>query len=240
MRHGVTRLILAVLLAILAAGFPATGIAFAIQSGQTAERGQAVTVDTRDLEFLKTIRFANLWEIPMSRLALQRGTTKEVKDAATTMLADHTKLNSIVQGLADKFGMTLPNQPKSSQQMWMAEISGKQGQDFDRSFVNRFRGAHGSIFQAIAEERAGTRNQTMLDFATQANAIVLTHMTLLEKTGYVSGPTGHFAEAGARSMAYPENQLSAGDLFLGALVFIVVGAGTVFAVRTLSSSETAA
>lgn len=226
---------MAVLLAILAAGFPATGIAFAIQSGQTAQRAQKDTVDIRDREFITTIRFANLWEIPMSRLALQRGTTQEVKAAATTMLADHTKLNTIVQGLADKFGMPLPDQPKSSQQAWMAEITAEQGQDFDRTFVNRFRGAHGSIFQAIAEERAGTRNQTMLDFATQANSIVLRHMTLLEKTGYVTGPTGHFAEASARTTAYPENTLSGSDIFLGGLVFLLVGVGTVFTVRLLST-----
>lgn len=234
-----TRLILAVLLAILAAAFPATGIAFAIQSGHTAERANADTIDGRDREFLTMIRFANLWEIPMSRLALERGTTQEVKDAATTMLADHTKLNTVVEDLSDSFGVTLPTEPKSSQQGWMAEISGKQGRDFDQTFVNRFRGAHGSVFQLIAEVRAGTRNPTILDFATQANDIVLRHMTLLERTGYVSGDLGHFAEAGARTGTYPENQLDANDIFLGGLVFVLVGAGTVLAVRTLSSNEAA-
>jgi len=118
----------------------------------------------------------------------------------------------------------------------MAEISGKQGQDFDRAFVNRFRGAHGSIFQAIAEERAGTRNKTMLDFATQANTIVMTHMTVLERTGYVTD-VGHFAEAGARTAAYAENSLSPHDLFLGGVVFVLVGAGTVFVIRALSSKS---
>ena len=239
MRHGVTRLVLAALLALLAAAFPAAGIAFAIQSAHTGQRAYTDTIDNRDREFLKTIRFANLWEIPMSKLALERGTTKEVKDAATTMLADHTKLNTVVEGLADKFGMPLPAQAKSSQQAWMAEISGKQGQDFDQDFVNRFRAAHGSVFQAIAEERAGTRNPTLLDFATQANAIVLRHMTLLEKTGYVSPSSGHFAEASARTMAYPENQLNTNDLLLGGLIFLLVGAATVLTVRTLSANRTA-
>lgn len=239
MRHGTARLTLAVLLALLAAAFPAAGIAFALQAGPTPQRERSDAIDSRDREFLRTIQFANLWEIPMSKLAIDRGTTKEVKDAATTMLSDHTKLNTIVQGLADKFGVPLPDRPKGSQQTWMGEITKAQGQDFDRTFVNRFRAAHGSVFQAIAEERAGTNNPTLLDFATQANTIVLRHMTLLEKTGYVSGPLGHFAEAGARTMAYPENQLSGKDLFLGGLVFVLVGAGTVVTIRTLSSNDVA-
>ena len=95
------------------------------------------------------------------------------------------------------------------------------------------------MFQLIAEVRAGTRNSAILDFATQANNIVMTHMTLLERTGYVTAGSGHFAEAAARTTAYPENSLSAGDIFLGGLVFVLVGVGTVFIVRTLSSGQTA-
>jgi putative membrane protein len=139
----------------------------------------------------------------MSRLALERGTTQEVKDAATTMLNDHTKLNTAVEGLADRFGMTLPSQARSSTQAWMSEISGKQGEEFNQVFVDRFRAAHGSVFQLIAEVRAGTRNSVILDFATQANNIVMTHTTLLEQTGYVTPGSGHFAEASARTIAYP-------------------------------------
>jgi putative membrane protein len=230
----VSRWSLATLLAILAGAFPAVGIAFAVQNGQASQRTYVDTIDTRDREFLKTIRFANLWEIPMSDLALERGTTKEVKAAAEVMHNDHIKLQTVVEGLAQKYGMTLPSQASASQQAWMAEISGKQGEDFDRAFVNRFRGAHGSIFQAIAEERAGTRNKTMLDFATQANTIVMTHMTVLERTGYVTD-AGHFAEAGARTIDYAENALSSHDLFLGGLVFVLVAGATVLTIRALNT-----
>jgi hypothetical protein len=117
----------------------------------------------------------------------------------------------------------------------MAEISSKQGVDFDKTFATRLRAAHGSVFSTIAEVRAGTHNKTILDFATQANAIVLKHMTLLEATGYVNDQTGHFAEAGSRTTAYPENQLSAGDLLIGGLAFVVVATGTVLGVRVLSA-----
>jgi putative membrane protein len=238
MRRGAVRWTLAVLLVILAAAFPATGIAFAVQNGQNDQPAGAGMIDSRDREFLTMIRFANLWEIPRSKLALERGTTQPVKDAATTMLADHTKLNTVVAGLADEFGITLPARPKSSQQAWMAEITAERGQDFDRTFVNRFRAAHGSVFQLIAEVRAGTRNPTILDFATQANTIVMKHMTLLERTGYVTAGSGHFAEASARTTAYPENTLSTSDIFVGGLIFVLVGGGTMFTVRVFSSGAT--
>lgn len=64
----------------------------------------------------------------MSKLAIERGTTQSVKDAATTMLTDRTKVNPVVHGLADKFGVSLPDRPKGIGQTGMGEIIGEQGQ----------------------------------------------------------------------------------------------------------------
>jgi putative membrane protein len=236
MRRGTIRWVVAGLLVVLGAAFPAAGVAFASQNSEAAQAKKADTIDARDREFLTLIRFANLWEIPMGKMATERGTTQAVKDAGQTMLNDHTKLNTVVKQLADKYGVQLPDKPTSSQQGWIAEISGKQGRDFDKTFADRLRAAHGSVFNIVAEERAGTANDVMRDFATQANTIVLRHMTLLEKTGYVSKDDhGEFSEASARTTAYPENQLGGSDLLVGGMIFVVVGFGTVLGVRTLSA-----
>jgi putative membrane protein len=237
MRRGLVRWVLASLLVVLGAAFPAAGIAFAGQPHHTGRVMNAKVIDGRDQEFLTVIRFANLWEMPMGKLATERGTTKEVKTAGQTMLTDHTNLNVVVEQLARKFGVQLPDKPKSSHQGWMAEISSKTGVDFDKTFATRLRAAHGTVFGLIAEVRAGTHNPVILDFATQANNIVMKHMTLLEKTGYVNDQTGHFAEAGARSAAYPENTLSTGTLLFGGIIFVVVAAGTMLAVRLLSAGR---
>lgn len=236
MRRVTVRWIVAGVLAILGVGFPMAGIAFASQAQHTgaASAANAPTLAQRDKEFLTVIRFANLWEIPMGKLATERGTTKEVKTAGSVMLTDHTKLNTIVEQLANKYGVQLPGQPKSSHQIWMNEISSKQGVDYDKTFATRLRAAHGSVFSTIAEVRAGTRNKDILDFATAANSIVLKHMTLLEATGYVDKETGHFAEAGVRGIDYPENKLTGGDLAVSGVAFLVVSVGTVLGVRVLS------
>ncbi len=117
----------------------------------------------------------------------------------------------------------------------MAEISGKTGEAFDRTWADRLRAAHGTVFGLIAEVRAGTRNGTIRDFAQQANNIVMKHMTLLESTGYVSTEHGMFAQASSRTTAYPENSLGRSDLLIGGVIFLVVAAGTVLGVRTLSA-----
>jgi putative membrane protein len=239
MRRGFVRWVVAVVLAVVGVGFPAAGIAVASQHTAVSARAGADVIDQRDREFVTLIRFANLWEIPTARLGLERGTTDAVKTAAATMVRDHTRLDVIVKQFANKYGFPLPDKPKSSQQNWMGEISGKHGKDFERTWATRLRAAHGSVFQTIAEERAGTKNAAMLDFATQANAIVLKHMTLLEATGYVDPVAGHFAEAAGRTTADAENVLSSRDIILAVAVFLVVATGTVVGVRVLSSARAA-
>lgn len=225
---------MATAIVILAAAFPAAGIAFASQKTQAAQ-GDSAGIDQRDREFLITIRFANLWEIPMGKLGTERGTTDAVKLAGKTMLNDHSLLNGAVEKLAEKYDVDLPKTPTSSQQGWMAEISSKQGKDFDRSFATRLRDAHGTVFSTVAEERSVTLNKEFRDFATQANNIVMKHMSLLEDTNYASIEHGMVAEAGARSADYPENRLGSSDLVLAAVIFLVGSVGTIVGVRVMSA-----
>src|SRR2546430_15932882 len=110
------------LIALIISAWPAAAAAGMVFAGQPAAGG---TIDARDREFLTVIRFANLWEIPMGQLAEKRGTTQAVRDAGATLAADHTKLDADLKPLAAQFGVPLPDQPTSSQQSWIADISSK-------------------------------------------------------------------------------------------------------------------
>ncbi|WP_460392815.1 DUF4142 domain-containing protein [Actinophytocola sediminis] len=218
------------LVAILLSAFPAAWLAF-------AEQGQPVgskELDARDREFLFTIRFANLWEIPMGELAAERGNSEKVKEVGRTLYADHTQLNVDIEKLAEEFGVDLPDEASSKTKQWMAEITAASGDDFDRVFANRLRAAHGTVFGLIAEVRAGTRNDDIRAFAQAANDIVMKHMTILEGTGHVMS-NGLFSEASSRTMENPENQLGGGDLALAGILGIFALGATLGLVRTFSS-----
>ena len=238
MRRRFVRWTAAALLVLLGAACPAVGLAVASQAQPAQERTQQA-LSTLDREFLTVIRFANLWEIPMGRLAAERGGSQKIRDTGATLAADHTKLDVAVKDLAGQYGVALPDKPSSSTQGWMADIRSKTGEAFDDTFADRLRAAHGTVFGLVAEVRAGTRNPVIRDFATQANDIVMKHMTLLEGTGHVSAEHGMFAEASARSITYPENTLTRGDLLLAAVVAVLMMAATIGIVRTFSAHGSA-
>jgi putative membrane protein len=220
-------------MAVIGVACPVVGIVFAAQQPANASARQP-GLDALDREFLTVIRFANLWEVPMGRLAVERGTTQVVKDVGATLAEDHTKLDVAIKDLATRLGVALPDNPTSQQQGWMAEIASKTGAEFDRAFANRLRGAHGTVFGLVANVRSGTRNDVIRAFAQQANEVVMKHMTLLESTGLVQ-PHAMFSEASARTTAYPENSLGRNQIVLAIVLGVVMVAITLVAVRTLSS-----
>jgi putative membrane protein len=236
MRRRFVRWIAASFLVVLGAACPALGFAVVSQAQpQTAQQSAQQGLSALDKEFLVVINFANLWEVPMGDLAAERGTTQRVRDVGATIAADHRTLTTAVKDVAGRFGVPLTETPSSSTQKWMDEIGAASGEAFDRAFADRLRGAHGTVFGLIAEIRAGTRNSVIRDFATQANTIVMKHMTLLESTGDVPLDHGMFAEAAARSYNSPENSLSGGDLLLGVVVAALMMAATIGVVRTFST-----
>jgi predicted outer membrane protein len=176
-RHGraaAALLVLLVPLAILIFGM----VAPAAAGGQPA-------VTEADKELLIKVRLAGLWEIPAGQMAREQAASQAVMDAGAKIAQQHQVLDEQVRAVAGKLGVKLPDQPSEEQQGWLAELSEKQGPEFDKSFAQLLRAAHGKVFTVIAQVRAGTRNEVIRDFANKANETIKTDMNLLESTGQV-------------------------------------------------------
>jgi len=158
---------------------------------QSAGLGKSVTqtalgpISASDIDLLVKVRQAGLWEIPTGQQADQRASSARVKEVGRQLVADHTQLDKEVRALAAKLGVSLPNEPNDDQKAWMAELSGKFGQEYDLAFAQLLRQAHGKVFTTVAAVRSGTKNEHIRAFAQKAVDVVMRHMTLLESTGLV-------------------------------------------------------
>ncbi|MEU3839629.1 DUF4142 domain-containing protein [Streptomyces sp. NPDC028635] len=138
-----------------------------------------------DRDFVFKVRLAGLWELPAGRLAQARGTTDAVRTAGRHLVEGHTFLDERVRGVAAQLGLPLPDQPNEQQQAWLRQLRAARGADFDRTFANILRLAHGRVLTLVAEVRAGTRNALVRGLADDADTTVLDHIRVLEATGYV-------------------------------------------------------
>ncbi|MFB9238035.1 DUF4142 domain-containing protein [Plantactinospora siamensis] len=162
-------------------------------------------ITAADRDFVVKVRLAGLWEMPASQMAVQKGTNDRIKYIGRNIGPQHKVLDAMDRQAAAELGIALPDEPNTDQQGWLKEMRESSGPQFDRIYVDRLRAAHGKIFPAIGIIRASTRNDVVRRLAAQANAFVMTHMTLLESSGLVDyqslpkapppAPAGAAAEA---------------------------------------------
>ena len=138
-----------------------------------------------DRDLLVRVRLAGLWEGPISQQAEQQATSEEVKSVARKIATEHAQLDEEVRRVANQLGVMLPSTPNSQQVGWMNEISSKTGSDYDRTYVQRLREAHGQVLPIISQVRSSTRNDLIRQFADTGAQFVGRHHQYLESTGLV-------------------------------------------------------
>jgi predicted outer membrane protein len=138
-----------------------------------------------DRDLLVKVRLAGLWEGPTGQQAQQMASRPEVRDVGGKLAAEHAQLDEEVRRVANQLGVPLPSSPTSQQVAWMNEISSKTGSDYDRTFVQIVREAHGQVLPIISEVRSGTQNELVRQFAKTASEFVTRHHEYLESTGLV-------------------------------------------------------
>jgi predicted outer membrane protein len=139
-----------------------------------------------DRDFVVKVRAAGLWEYPVGQMAVKKGTTKAVVTAGRHLIDGHAALDASCRKIAPLLNITLPNAASPQQQGFVTTLSADSGRQFDSDMANILRVTHGSIFNTIAKIRSTTRNSLVRALADQANATVLDHITVMEKTGLVN------------------------------------------------------
>ncbi|GGZ92492.1 DUF4142 domain-containing protein [Streptomyces bluensis] len=154
-----------------------------MSAGMVNTQWGPLTASDRDL--IVRVRLAGLWELPAAEQAMQRSSSKTVKEAADHLIVGHTDLDRRVRTVATQLGVEIPDEPNEQQKGWLRQMSAAQGNEYDRTWANLLRSAHGKILPAIGQVRNMTQNTLVRQLASDTNQTVLDHITMLEKTGQV-------------------------------------------------------
>lgn len=138
-----------------------------------------------DRELLARVRYAGLWEVPAGQMAMEKGTTEQIREIGEFIRDEHIELDESVRDTAAKLGVELPNEPHASHQLLLNDMAGAEGEEFDFLFIQHLREAHGEIYPIIAYARAGTQNELMRDFADTGEQFVNRHLAYLESSELV-------------------------------------------------------
>jgi putative membrane protein len=107
-----------------------------------------------DAEIAHIVVTANAIDIEAGKLAVTKGSSKEVKDFAQRMVTDHSAVNKQAGDLAKKLGVTPKDNDTSKGLMKGAKenitnLNGATGADFDKKYVDHEVAYHEAVLSAL-------------------------------------------------------------------------------------------
>ncbi|GAA4593175.1 hypothetical protein GCM10023194_56820 [Planotetraspora phitsanulokensis] len=137
-------------------------------------------VNEQDRTFLLEAHQGNLAEIKAGQLAQKQATTEAVRGMGARLIRDHEALDDEVRRVADKVGVTLPDEPSNEQQAALEQVSDKKGAEFDRAWTASQITGHRKTLAAVATELSNGSSEQVKQLARDAKPVVQEHLDLLE------------------------------------------------------------
>ncbi|HEY0371815.1 MAG TPA: DUF4142 domain-containing protein [Thermoanaerobaculia bacterium] len=164
-------------------------------TGQSAQETSSATATTTgagggtismmspdDKEFVTKAGMGGLYEVQAGNLALQNGTSADVKTFAQRMVTDHGKANAELAQLATTKGVALPTELAGEHKAAFDHLSSMSGAEFDKMYmqhmvedhnkdVGEFEKASTSATDADVKTWAGKTLPTLKEHQSMAKEI---------------------------------------------------------------------
>jgi len=155
-------LALSVVLALVVFGLSACNRGRTVEA---AREDRPSAVSSAEQDFMKKATEANLTEIDVARIALQKSDNIDVRDYATMIQSDHTSaledLTDLMRDNAVPESKTLAADTKKD----MDRMNLLTGPEFDREFVNMMVADHQKALEMFRDQAANAQNPDVKKYA---------------------------------------------------------------------------
>lgn len=145
----------------------ALSLALAITVAGLAPAVQAQSPSRGDARFVRDAAAGGQAEVALGQLALQKGSSPQVKQFAERMVAEHGQANQELLQLASSKGIAAPAQPTSQQRRDAALLGGMSGDAFDHSYARQMVADHRTTVTLFEREARSGRDPELKAFATR-------------------------------------------------------------------------
>src|SRR5262245_21877166 len=131
-----------------------------------------------DAEFVQAVANAGAFEIQTSQLAATHAARQPVKELASMMVRDHTRLASELTALAPRINVPAPTaQLDGGQTATLASLRGKTGEAFDDAYLDAQVEAHQNAVSAFEGFVASAQPGPLRDWANATLPKLRTHLS---------------------------------------------------------------
>ena len=150
---------------------------FSIQS-LPAAKSDAGSVDA---SFIKKVADANMTEIQLAKIALDKSQKQDVKDFANRMIKDHGDAQDQLKSIADKMNVPIPEKVSGQHQLTIDRLSKLNGEAFDKAYAKAMVNDHTKVVAMFEKTEGKLQNSDLKKFAQDTLPKLKEHLELAKK-----------------------------------------------------------
>jgi len=150
-------------------------------AGPTA-RAQATAGGTavNDSLFAEAAAISGMAEVALSEIGLQKATDPELKKFSQQMIADHTKANQELMGLASQKRITLPRSVDARAQFCAQSLMSAPRESFDKCYAKAQLQAHMEAVAAFEAEAERGQDADVKALAAKTLPVIKEHLEMIK------------------------------------------------------------
>jgi putative membrane protein len=146
-------------------------------ASKTTEAPVSTTpVDKSDSTFAVTAAKDGMAEVAAGKMAQNQAVNQRVKNFATMMVTDHTRIGNDLTAIAKSKNIPLPTAPGADAQKKAADMSKMKGESFDKDYVNAMVDGHKKAVKLFTDASTSLKDSTLKAFAVNTLPTLKMHL----------------------------------------------------------------
>lgn len=133
-----------------------------------------------DEQFVEKAGQSGLAEVQMGEVAVQQAASDGVKQFGQRMIDDHTKANQDLEKAIEGKQFTMPTEPSAEHKTKMEQLSGLQGEEFDRTYMREMVTEHQNDIQTFEGYAQSGADAELKSFAQATLPILQEHLRMAQ------------------------------------------------------------
>lgn len=164
----------------MSCGTPDTGDGNAAGTTEAAKEAneQNSAVDEGTSDFLMKAAKGGMMEVQAGQTAQTNAASKDVKDFAARMVADHTKANDELKTIAAAKNVTLPSVLEGDHREHLDELGKKSGNEFDKEYMEMMVDDHDKTVSMFEDAANNSKDADVKAFAAKTLPVLREHQQM--------------------------------------------------------------
>jgi putative membrane protein len=144
--------------------------------GPAGDHAVGAALTKEDADFFDAATQGGMLEVKLGQLALKQGASDDVKKFAQRMIDDHGKLDQQLADVAQKEGLSVPQELDKKHQETLDKLSQLSGNKLDQEYVNGMVSDHKDDLKLFEKEARDGKDPGLKQFAASSVPTLTEHL----------------------------------------------------------------